>query len=55
MNNDLFETGGYRLDTFELFNWGVFDKTIYTLNCNKESSLLTGTNGSGKTTIVDAL
>jgi uncharacterized protein YPO0396 len=55
MNNLLFSPGGYRLAVFQLYNWGVFDKVIYTLDCNGKSSLLTGENGSGKTTIVDAL
>ena len=55
MSNDLFSSDGYRLDVFQLYNWGVFNESIFTLDCKKESSLLTGTNGSGKTTIVDAI
>lgn len=55
MKNELFSSGGYRLDIFQLYNWGVFDGTVFTIDCRKESSLLTGANGSGKTTIVDAL
>lgn len=55
MNETLFTAGGYRLDIFQLYNWGVFDKAIYTLDCKSKSSLLTGENGSGKTTVVDAI
>jgi uncharacterized protein YPO0396 len=55
MNDTLFASGGYRLDIFQLYNWGVFDKAIYTLDCKSKSSLLTGENGSGKTTVVDAI
>ncbi|MGP1594365.1 MAG: ATP-binding protein [Treponema sp.] len=49
------QQNGYYLDFFQLYNWGVFDSRVYTLHCAKQSSLLTGLNGSGKTTIVDAL
>lgn len=48
------DTLGFYLDVFQFVNWGVFDKKIYTMHCNKKSSLLTGANGSGKTTLVDA-
>ena len=53
--NNLFDSGGFRLDNFQLYNWGIFDERIYTMRCNGESALLTGDNGSGKTTLVDAL
>ena len=46
---------GYRLDFFQLYNWGIFDGSIYTVDARKKSTLLTGENGSGKTTLVDAL
>ncbi len=39
----------------EVFNWGTFDEQIHTITPNGETSLLTGANGSGKTTFVDAL
>ena len=58
MSYDLFSdemTNGFHLEFFQLLNWGVFDKKVYTLNCDNKSALLTGINGSGKTTIVDAL
>ena len=48
-------SGGFCLDKFQVLNWGVFDKNIYTLDAQNKSTLLTGQNGSGKTTLVDAL
>ncbi|MGC4102358.1 ATP-binding protein [Ferruginibacter sp.] len=39
----------------EVFNWGTFDETIHSIHPGGETSLLTGANGSGKTTFVDAL
>lgn len=55
MSNELFSAGGYNLEYFQLYNWGTFDKKIYTVNAKNKSTLLTGENGSGKTTLVDAL
>ncbi len=59
MNSLLFEEltehAGFRLQTFELYNWGTFDNHVVHLDLGGENSLLTGGNGSGKTTIVDAL
>ena len=52
---DIKETGGYRLQYAEIYNWGTFDKSIWRLNTNGKNSLLTGSNGSGKTTLVDAI
>ncbi len=46
---------GFRLQYMELLNWGTFDKKIYSIEPQGENSLLTGANGSGKTTCVDAL
>ena len=46
---------GFRLQYMELLNWGTFDKKIYNIQPQGENSLLTGANGSGKTTCVDAL
>ena len=48
-------TTGFRLEDFELYNWGTYDKKIVTLNLGKNNALLTGDIGSGKSTIVDAL
>lgn len=57
MTFNLFEedTLGFHLEFFQVLNWGVFNEKIYTLNLESNSALLTGENGSGKTTIVDAL
>lgn len=46
---------GYRLDYMEIFNWGTFDRDIFRISPAGNNSLLTGANGSGKTTYVDAL
>jgi uncharacterized protein YPO0396 len=46
---------GFRLTVLELFNWGTFDRKIWQLTPDGKNSLLTGGNGSGKTTVVDAI
>jgi uncharacterized protein YPO0396 len=46
---------GFRLKYLELLNWGTFDKKIWRICPDGKSSLLTGGNGSGKTTIADAI
>jgi len=46
---------GFRLEYFEFYNWGTFNKQIFTLNMNGDNALLTGEIGSGKSTIVDAI
>lgn len=46
---------GFRLTVLELFNWGTFDKKVCRIYPGGKSSLLTGSNGSGKTTIADAV
>ncbi|WP_126244423.1 ATP-binding protein [Chitinophaga rhizosphaerae] len=59
MQLDVFSTdsekNGFRLQYMEILNWGTFDGTIHTIRPMGETSLLTGANGSGKTTFVDAL
>ena len=58
MNLSLFSTNpgesGFRVNSFELYNWGTFDK-LYKIEPHGETSLLTGANASGKTTLVDGL
>jgi uncharacterized protein YPO0396 len=39
----------------EIYNWGTFDDHVWKIVPRGETSLLTGANGSGKTTFVDAL
>lgn len=53
---DTSEQAGFRLNTLQLCNWGVLQNDkIFTFDFNNKSTLLTGRNGSGKTTIVDAI
>lgn len=46
---------GFRLNRFEVLNWGTFDRAIWTLPLEGHNALLTGDIGSGKSTLVDAL
>lgn len=46
---------GFRLKRFEVYNWGTFNKHVWTLGPNGHNALLTGDIGSGKSTLVDAL
>jgi uncharacterized protein YPO0396 len=46
---------GIRLHRFEVYNWGVFDSSVFTLEPRGQTTLLVGENGSGKSTLVDAL
>jgi uncharacterized protein YPO0396 len=49
---------GYRLVKLELFNWGAFDSTngaVHSVRPEGATTLLIGQNGSGKSTMVDAL
>lgn len=46
---------GYRLQRVEVFNWGTFDKHVFSLKTDGLTSLLTGDIGSGKSTLVDAI
>lgn len=49
------QQAGFRLERFELLNWGTFDKTIWSISPKGNNALLTGDIGSGKSTLVDAL
>ncbi|MBF0101700.1 MAG: hypothetical protein HQK77_12410 [Desulfobacterales bacterium] len=46
---------GFRLSSIEVYNWGTFNREIWQVSVDGKNSLLTGSNGSGKTTIVDIL
>ena len=46
---------GFRFKYLEILNWGTFDKEIWHIDNNGMNSLLVGENGSGKSTIVDAI
>lgn len=49
------EAAGFRLHMYEVYNWGTFDGAIWRMAPGGETSLLTGANASGKTTLVDGL
>jgi len=55
MNNLFGEETGFRLKQLEIYNWGTFDGQIWTMTTGGETAVLTGQNGSGKSTVVDAL
>jgi uncharacterized protein YPO0396 len=46
---------GFRLQRLEVYNWGTFDRKVWSLHLNGRNALLTGDIGSGKSTLVDAL
>jgi len=46
---------GFRLMRLEVFNWGTFDKRVWTFRPEGKNALLTGDIGSGKSTLVDAV
>jgi len=48
-------TAGFRLECVEILNWGVFHENIFTIQPKGYTSLLTGANGAGKTTYLEAL
>lgn len=50
-----FGDSGWKLEMFEIYNWGTFTDKIWKLDCGGATSLLTGANGSGKSTLVDGL
>jgi uncharacterized protein YPO0396 len=49
------ELAGFRLHQLEVYNWGTFDKHVWSLAPGGHNSLLTGDIGSGKSTLVDAV
>lgn len=46
---------GFRLQRLEVYNWGTFDRKVWSLDLQGDTSLLTGDVGSGKSTLVDAV
>ena len=46
---------GFRLHRLEVFNWGTFDRRVWSLHAEGRNVLLTGDIGSGKSTLVDAV
>lgn len=55
MMNLFDEPTGFRLARLEIYNWGTFHNEIWTMQPNAQTGVLTGVNGSGKSTVVDAL
>ncbi|WP_449061510.1 ATP-binding protein [Planomonospora algeriensis] len=55
--NDLAEEHlpGHRLERLEIYNWGTFDRKVWTFTPSGRNGLLTGDIGSGKSTLVDAV
>lgn len=46
---------GFRLQRFEVLNWGTFDRQVWQMQNHSDNCLLTGNIGSGKSTLVDGL
>lgn len=46
---------GFRLQRFEVYNWGTFHDRVWAIEPRGKNTLLTGDIGSGKSTLVDAL
>ncbi|MFF3695030.1 ATP-binding protein [Streptomyces sp. NPDC002221] len=46
---------GFRLDRLEVYNWGTFNRRVWTFTVSGTNALLTGDIGSGKSTLVDAV
>lgn len=55
LDHDSFTPAGFRLQRFEVLNWGTFDQRPWIIDLKGEIGLLTGANGSGKSTLVDGL
>ncbi|TVQ53040.1 MAG: hypothetical protein EA366_13475 [Spirulina sp. DLM2.Bin59] len=55
MNDHHLNLAGFRLQRFEVLNWGTFDQRPWVLELQGNTALLTGKNGSGKSTLVDGL
>ena len=53
--NSVSEQAGFRLNRFEVYNWGTFHQRVWRLQPGGANLLLTGDIGSGKSTLVDAL
>jgi uncharacterized protein YPO0396 len=49
------DEAGYRLQYFEAYNWGTFDGEIFRISPQCNTTLITGANGSGKTTYIQGL
>ncbi len=52
---DSITMAGFRLQSFEVLNWGTFHRHVWIVPTNGGNGLLTGDIGSGKSTLVDGL
>ena len=48
-------SAGYRLDYFEVYNWGTFHESIGHAKLDGQTTLLTGENAAGKSTLADGI
>ncbi|MGB0466241.1 MAG: ATP-binding protein [Pontibacterium sp.] len=55
MSHDLFSVGQIRLAELSVYNWGSFGGEIHTARIDASGTLVTGDNGSGKSTFIDGL
>ena len=47
---------GFKLDRFEVYNWGTFDEKVWVIETKRSGAFAHQCeNGSGKSTLVDAL
>ncbi len=53
--NELFSVGQIRLKELSVYNWGSFSNAIHTAEFHPKGTLITGDNGAGKSTFIDAL
>ncbi|MDR2980681.1 MAG: hypothetical protein LBV12_00370 [Puniceicoccales bacterium] len=49
------DTAGFRLHQLTVYNWGTFHGKPYSLSPEGLTAILTGDNGTGKSTLADAL
>src|SRR5690606_20745137 len=48
-------TAGFRLHSCSVYNWGTFHERVQTFSPEGRTAILTGSNGSGKSTMADAV
>lgn len=48
-------TAGFRLHSCSVYNWGTFHERVQTFTPEGRTAILTGSNGSGKSTMADAI
>lgn len=46
---------GFRLDRIDLYNWGSFNNNVKSVYFGGQNVLMTGDNGAGKSSIIDAI